>query len=77
MIRKLFICILFLVIGALAQANFDLSPTLAARGGRLGDSPPIHALQEEVAALQASVADLEAGQAALEADVAAMQGALQ
>ncbi len=29
MIRKLFICILFLVIGALAQANFDLSPTLA------------------------------------------------
>ncbi len=55
MIRKLFICILFLVIGALAQANFDLSPTLAS-----------HHDQSSLHTLEGAVADLQAGQTALE-----------
>ena len=38
MIQKLFICILFLVIGALAQANFDLSPTFASHHEQTGQT---------------------------------------
>ena len=56
MIRKLFICILFLVIGALAQANFDLSPTLASRS----DMGSPHTLKSTIADLQAGQTDLRA-----------------
>ncbi len=59
MIQKLFICILFLVIGALAQANFDLSPTLA--GPHDPDPDPLHTLQGTVADLQAWRASQEQG----------------
>ncbi len=67
MMQKLFICILFLVIGALAQANFDLSPTFAAH--HYDNS--LQTLESTVAALQAGQTGLQAGQTALE------QGALQ
>ncbi len=59
MIRKLFICILFLVIGTLAQANLNLSPTLAERGGKsAGESE----LEARLQALEAGVLALQAAQ---------------
>ncbi len=51
MIRKLFICILFLVIGALAQANLNLSPTLAGNKHTESDME-LDALEVRVQALE-------------------------
>ncbi len=69
MIRKLFICILFLVIGALAQANFELSPTLASRS----DVSSPQTLKSTVADLLLAQAGLQAGQTSLQTGQTALQ----